>query len=40
LFATLFSILLGAEHLTAPIVAGGGTVLAAVLIVAIRTGRS
>jgi drug/metabolite transporter (DMT)-like permease len=40
LFAAMFSVLLGAEHLTGLIVAGGGAVLAAVLIVAVRTGRS
>ena len=39
LFALLFSVMLGAEHLTALTLAGGAAVLGAVLVVAIRTGR-
>lgn len=39
LFALLFSVMLGAEHLTALTLAGGAAVLGAVLVVAIRSGR-
>lgn len=40
LFALLFSVLLGTEHLTMLTLAGGAAVVGAVLVVAIRTGPS
>ena len=40
LFALLFSVLLGAEHLTVPTLAGGAAVLAAVLVVAASSRRT
>ena len=40
LFAAMFSVLLGTERLTLLTVVGGGAVLAAVLTVAARNGRS
>lgn len=40
LFALVFSVLLGTEHLTALTLAGGGAVLAGVLLVASRSGAS
>lgn len=39
LFALVFSVLLGTERLTSMTLAGGGAVLGAVLIVAIRSGK-
>jgi drug/metabolite transporter (DMT)-like permease len=40
LFASMFSVLLGAERLTPMVIAGGSAVLAAVLTVAIRSNKA